>query len=221
MVASDSDSDDDSQVIKARTGGVEIVGLSEVTVKKPAEVFKIMNRTRQNRHAAETLCNRASSRSHAVFCINVSHTSRADGGGLVTKRGRLNLVDLSGSESIKRSGAEGIQAVEASIIGKSLLSLGRVIRSLVAKDKQVPYRESKLTRILSDSLGGSSYTALILACTPNSEMVGETMSTLSYGMLARNVKNVPKKDVELKKKGKDGKVQVTGIGEVSGEEPSD
>jgi hypothetical protein len=169
-------------------------------VKKPADIFKIMHRTKQNRHSAETLCNRASSRSHAVFTINVTLTKRAPSGGLITKRGRLHLVDLSGSESIKRSGAEGIHATEAAVIGKSLLSLGRVIRSLVAKDNHVPYRESKLTRILSDSLGGSSYTALILAITPNSEMVGETMSTLSYGMLARNVTNTPKSDVTLVKK---------------------
>jgi hypothetical protein len=180
--------------------GVQIIGLSEVMVKKPADIFKIMHRTKQNRHSAETLCNRASSRSHAVFTLNVTLTKRAEGGGQVTRRGRLHLVDLSGSESIKRSGAEGIHAQEAAIIGKSLLSLGRVIRSLVAHDNHVPYRESKLTRILSDSLGGSSYTALILAITPNSEMVGETMSTLSYGMLARNVTNTPKSDVTVMKK---------------------
>jgi len=191
--------------------GVTIIGLSEVMVKKPADIFKIMHRTKQNRHSAETLCNRASSRSHAVFSLNVSLTKRAAGGGQITKRGRLHLVDLSGSESIKRSGAEGVHAREAAVIGQSLLSLGRVIRSLVAKADHVPYRESKLTRILSDSLGGSSYTALILAITPNAEMVGETMSTLSYGMLARNVTNNPKSDVTVKKKmvkkiGKDGQI---------------
>ena len=120
----------------------------------------------------------------------------------MTKRGALNLVDLSGSESIKRSGAEGVQAREASMIGRSLLSLGRVIRSLVAKERHVPYRESKLTRILSDSLGGSSYTALLLAITPNSEMISETMSTLGYGMLARNIVNLPKKDEVIVKKKK-------------------
>ncbi|GMI06939.1 hypothetical protein TrLO_g13181 [Triparma laevis f. longispina] len=205
----------EEEVVKVRTGGVEVIGLSEVVVKKPSDVFKIMHRTKQNRHAAETLCNRQSSRSHAVFSINVVNTVRGDGGNLVTRRGKLNLVDLSGSESIKKSGAEGIQAVEASIIGKSLLSLGRVIRSLVSKSSHVPYRESKLTRILSDSLGGSSYTALILAVTPNGEMVGETMSTLSYGMLARDVKNVPKKDVVVKKKCSNGKVEVLGVGEIA------
>ena len=178
-------------------GGVNIIGLSEVVVKKPSDIFKIMHRTKQNRHSAETLCNRASSRSHAIFSINVTLTKRAEGGGQITRRGRLHLVDLSGSESIKKSGAEGIHAQEAAVIGKSLLSLGRVIRSLVAKDTHVPYRESKLTRILSDSLGGSSYTALVLAITPNSKMVGETMSTLSYGMLARNVTNTPKSDVKF------------------------
>lgn len=173
-------------------------------VKKPSDIFKIMHRTKQNRHAAETLCNRQSSRSHAIFTIKVTATRRIPGGkgGLMTKRGALNLVDLSGSESIKRSGAEGVQAREASMIGRSLLSLGRVIRSLVAKERHVPYRESKLTRILSDSLGGSSYTALLLAITPNSEMISETMSTLGYGMLARNIVNLPKKDEVIVKKKK-------------------
>ena len=73
---------------------------------------------------------------------------------------------------------------------------------LVAKERHVPYRESKLTRILSDSLGGSSYTALLLAITPNSEMISETMSTLGYGMLARNIVNLPKKDEVIVKKKK-------------------
>ncbi|GMI24657.1 hypothetical protein TrCOL_g10369 [Triparma columacea] len=200
----EDDSDYTDKALSLRGGGVEIVGLSEVVVKKPSDIFKIMHRTKQNRHAAETLCNRQSSRSHAIFTIKVTATRRIPGGkgGLMTKRGALNLVDLSGSESIKRSGAEGVQAREASMIGRSLLSLGRVIRSLVAKERHVPYRESKLTRILSDSLGGSSYTALLLAITPNSEMISETMSTLGYGMLARNIVNLPKKDEVIVKKKK-------------------
>ena len=186
-----------------KDAGVNIVGLSEVQVKKPSDVFKIMHRTKQNRHVAETLCNRASSRSHAIFSINVVLTKRdPEGRGVLTKRGSLHLVDLSGSESIKRSGVEGLQAAEASVIGKSLLSLGRVIRGLVAKDKHVPFRESKLTRILSDSLGGSSYTALLLAITPNSEMIAETMSTLGYGMLARNISNLPKRNEKIEKRKK-------------------
>ena len=188
------------------SGGIEIQGLSNVQVNKPSDIFKIMHRTKQNRHSAETHCNRASSRSHAIFTLNVTLRKKTSLGE-VTKRGRLNLVDLSGSECIKRSGVSGIHAVEAATIGKSLLSLGRVIRSLTGKEKHVPYRESKLTRILSDSLGGSSFTALILAVTPNSKMIGESMSTLGYGMLARGVTNKPKSDVSLKKKKKKRKVK--------------
>ena len=127
------------------SGGIDIIGLSNVQVKRPSDIFKIMHRTKQNRHSAETHCNRASSRSHAVFSINVTLRKKTELGE-VTKRGRLNLVDLSGSECIKRSGASGIHAVEAAVIGKSLLSLGRVIRSLVGKDKHVPYRESKVRK---------------------------------------------------------------------------
>jgi hypothetical protein len=153
-----------------------------------------MRRSSHARKTAETLCNAASSRSHAIFTVRVISCEPVGGGEENVRDGVLNLVDLSGSENIKRSGAEvgSIRAREAERIGQSLLSLGRVIHALVERATHIPYRESKLTRLLCNSLGGNSLTALILNVTPNHAVMDETISTLAYAALARSVRNKPK-----------------------------
>ncbi|CAM9234804.1 unnamed protein product [Chrysoparadoxa australica] len=173
--------------------GIVVKGLTQLEVTSAAQIFSILRTSKRRRKVAETLCNVESSRSHAIFCIRVmSMEPDVDGtGGGIVRDGRLNLVDLSGSENIKRSGAAGDRQREAGFIGTSLLSLGRVIHALARGVKHIPYRESKLTRILCDSLGGNSYTALILNITPSHQMLDETLSTLSYAQLARGVTNNP------------------------------
>ena len=106
------------------------------------------------------------------------------------KVGRLYLVDLAGSEKIDKTGAKGQTLEEAKKINLSLTTLGMVITALTDKSKKhIPYRESKLTRILSESLGGNSKTCLVITCSPHPYNVQETLSTLRFGTRARSIKN--------------------------------
>jgi kinesin family protein 11 len=129
--------------------------------------------------------NERSNRSHSVFTVTVSTKEKSLEGEEILKVGKLNLVDLAGSENIERSGAIGKQAAEADSINKSLTSLGRVIQALVGKEAHVPYKESKLTRILQDSLGGSAKTTII--ATISQANFQETMSTLGYAQKAKEI----------------------------------
>lgn len=109
------------------------------------------------------------------------------------KTGKLYLVDLAGSEKILKSGAQGQQLEEAKNINLSLTTLGKVIIALTdPKTKHIPYRESKLTRMLTESLGGNSKTCLIVTCSPHPYNDAETLSTLRFGSRTRNIKNKPK-----------------------------
>jgi kinesin family protein 11 len=109
----------------------------------------------------------------------------------VLRVGKFNLVDLAGSENIGRSGAENKRAREAGMINQSLLTLGRVITALVEKSPHVPYRESKLTRLLQDSLGGKTKTKLIATVSPARCNIEETLSTLEYALSAKSIHNRP------------------------------
>ena len=110
-----------------------------------------------------------------------------------TRIGRLNLVDLSGSENRKRAGGSGVgvRARESSAINQGLLALGRVIKARTEKGDHIPFRDSKLTRILEESLGGNCITTLILTVSPNHLEVGETLSTLNYAHKAKIIENRP------------------------------
>ena len=114
------------------------------------------------------------------------------------KTGKLFLVDLAGSEKISKTGASGQTLDEAKMINKSLSCLGLVINSLTdGKSTHIPYRDSKLTRVLSESLGGNSKTCLIITCSPSVFNEAETISTLRFGARAKNIKNKPKINKEL------------------------
>ena len=176
-------------------GTVRVRGLRSVDVRSAEEIFEILERTLQNRRTAETLCNRHSSRSHAIFRISIRSTIVTPTGGQLLREGELNLIDLCGSECIKKSGSEGIRAREAGMIGQSLLTLGRVIKALAEKGSHVPYRDSKLTRVVTNSLGGDSLTAVILNVSPSHKMLEETISTLKYASLAQTIQNAPKQKV--------------------------
>lgn len=194
---------DDSQQLRLMENtekGVLVQGLEEVVVRSAPDVFHLLGKAHARRRVAETLMNKNSSRSHCVFTITVSITEQSDEGEDVVRIGKLHLVDLAGSECVGRSGATAGRAVEAGNINKSLLTLGRVINALVQKDQHIPYRESKLTRLLQESLGGRAKTVIIATISPSSSSLDETLSTLDYAYRAKNIKNKPQ--INEKKSGK-------------------
>ncbi|KAF7323016.1 Kinesin motor domain-containing protein [Mycena chlorophos] len=171
--------------------GVVIQGLEEVLVKDSADALALLVKGSDRRQKAATNLNDHSSRSHTVFSITVHSKEASHAGEDLLKIGKLNLVDLAGSENIGRSGAENKRAREAGMINQSLLTLGRVINALVDKAPHVPYRESKLTRLLQDSLGGSTKTCIIATVSPARSNMEETLSTLDYALRAKSIRNKP------------------------------
>lgn len=169
--------------------GVKVDGLDEVYLHSSAEGLNVLRQGLRRRHVAATQMNDHSSRSHMVFTLTVN--IMASGSAEIARTAKINLVDLAGSESIKNSGAVNKQAVEAGKINKSLLTLGRVINALVDKAQHVPYRDSNLTRLLYDSLGGATRTYIIATVSPARVNLEETVNTLEYASRAKNIKNKP------------------------------
>nr|XP_018917915.1 PREDICTED: kinesin-like protein KIF11-B [Bemisia tabaci] len=184
----------------SKKGSVIIQNLEEVPVSNKAQLYKVMEKGSQKRQTAATLMNAHSSRSHTIFSITVHIKETSDKGEELFKIGKLNLVDLAGSENIGRSGAVDKRAREAGNINQSLLTLGRVITSLVEKAPHIPYRESKLTRLLQDSLGGRTKTSIIATVSPALCNLEETLSTLEYAARAKNITNRPEVNQKLTKK---------------------
>lgn len=178
-----------------------VQGIEERNIRNAAEGIQRLQEGSLRRQVAATKCNDLSSRSHTVFNITV-YTKRPAGssGDDFISLGKLNLVDLAGSENIQRSGAENKRAAEAGLINKSLLTLGRVINALVDKSSHIPYRESKLTRLLQDSLGGRTKTCIIATVSPAKSNLEETISTLDYAFRAKNIKNKPQVNSPISKK---------------------
>ncbi|KAF8964705.1 P-loop containing nucleoside triphosphate hydrolase protein [Flammula alnicola] len=171
--------------------GVFIQGLEEIAVKDSKDALALLMKGSERRQIAATKFNDHSSRSHSVFSITVHIKEMTTMGDDLLKVGKLNLVDLAGSENIGRSGAENKRAREAGMINQSLLTLGRVINALVDKASHVPYRESKLTRLLQDSLGGRTKTCIIATISPARSNLEETLSTLDYALRAKSIRNKP------------------------------
>lgn len=198
--------DEDRQSLKLREdskGEVFVVGLSTVPVINDAEAMGILNTGTMNRTTAATLMNCTSSRSHAVFTINLQQTTRGSEGVDITTTSRLTFVDLAGSERMKKTGAEGERMREGIKINEGLLALGNVINALgdeerLAKGEKVhvPYRQSKLTRLLQDALGGNSQTLFLACVSPSDTNASETISTLQYANRARNIRNAPTRNVD-------------------------
>ncbi|OMO67605.1 hypothetical protein CCACVL1_20424 [Corchorus capsularis] len=180
-------------------GGVFVRGLEEEIVTTANEIYKILERGSAKRRTAETLLNKQSSRSHSIFSITIHIKECTPEGEEMIKCGKLNLVDLAGSENISRSGAREGRAREAGEINKSLLTLGRVINALVEHSGHVPYRDSKLTRLLRDSLGGKTKTCIIATISPSVHCLEETLSTLDYAHRAKNIKNKPEINQKMMK----------------------
>ncbi|CAH1790380.1 unnamed protein product [Owenia fusiformis] len=172
-----------------------VKGITEQFVSSPEEVIDIMMAGKDNRHVAVTNMNEHSSRSHSVFLINIKQENLENQKKLC---GKLYLVDLAGSEKVGKTGAEGVVLDEAKNINKSLSALGNVISALADGNKShIPYRDSKLTRILQESLGGNARTTVIICCSPASFNESETKSTLQFGQRAKTIKNVVQINEEL------------------------
>ncbi len=179
--------------------GVVVQGLEEAIVKSAAEIYQILDRGTARRRTEETLLNKRSSRSHSIFTVTIHMRETTPEGEDVIKIGKLNLVDLAGSENISRSGARDARAREAGSINQSLLTLGRVITTLVEHSGHVPYRDSKLTRLLRDSLGGRTKTCIIATIAPTVQCQEETISTLDYAHRAKNIRNKPEVNQKISK----------------------
>lgn len=188
-------------------GGFQVKGLTEISIEHGAsEVYAIMQRGDRQRSTAATYMNVNSSRSHSVFLVDVWGPQT---------HSKLVLVDLAGSEKVAKTGARGSVLEEAANINRSLSSLGMVVNALAqasdtldssingvsndsAQDPQqrdsphIPFRDSKLTRILQDSLAGNSRTSLIVHCSPSESQISESVSTLRFGSRAKHVKTTPK-----------------------------
>ncbi|KAK2665172.1 hypothetical protein Ddye_003746 [Dipteronia dyeriana] len=172
--------------------GVYVENLSEFEVQTVGDILKLLTQGSLNRKVAATNMNRESSRSHSVFtCVIESRWEKDSTTNL--RFARLNLVDLAGSERQKTSGAEGERLKEAASINKSLSTLGHVIMILVdlahGKPKHVPYRDSRLTFLLQDSLGGNSKTMIIANVSPSICCAAETLNTLKFAQRAKLIQN--------------------------------
>ena len=173
--------------------GVYVKDLSTFVCKSISEIEHVMNVGNQNRSVGRTNMNEHSSRSHAIFIITVECSEQDTSGESHIRVGKLNLVDLAGSERQAKTGAVGERLKEATKINLSLSALGNVISALVdGKSIHVPYRDSKLTRLLQDSLGGNARTVMVANIGPANYNYDETITTLRYANRAKNIKNKPR-----------------------------
>ncbi|KAF8373365.1 klp-11 [Pristionchus pacificus] len=173
--------------------GIYVPNLKSTVCKSIVEIRRLMAEGNKNRMTAFTNMNERSSRSHAIFIITIECSEMGADGQNHIRVGRLNLVDLAGSERQAKTGATGDRLKEATKINLSLSALGNVISALVdGRSSHIPYRDSKLTRLLQDSLGGNSKTVMVACIGPASYNFEETLSTLRYANRAKNIKNRPK-----------------------------
>jgi len=176
-----------------------VEGATVIECKHPNEVVEILIEGNKNRKVGSHELNKDSSRSHSIFTIYVIAESLSDEGHVIKKYGKVSLVDLAGSERLKDSKSQGEMLKETGSINKSLFMLGKVISLLTEKKEvnsankktHIPYRDSKLTMLLSDSLGGKAKTILIACVSPSSNYADETLSTINYASRAMNIENKP------------------------------
>jgi hypothetical protein len=184
----------DLKVKESPTKGIYVEGLSEFYIDNTESFLELLQMSQEQRVVSGTKLNQHSSRSHTIFVLEVTQTLTKHN---ITKRGILNLVDLAGTEKVSKTGAVGETLEEAKKINLSLSALGNVIHSLTNGSDHIPYRDSKLTRILQESLGGNYKTTLIVACSPHSYHLEETISSLKFAQRAKTIKNKIKMNVKL------------------------
>ncbi|KIL60297.1 hypothetical protein M378DRAFT_84006 [Amanita muscaria Koide BX008] len=169
-------------------GMVFVANLTGLPIESVEEFDTIYSRASKHRSVGSTNLNRASSRSHAVLTIDVAMLDTADN---KTLNGKINLVDLAGSENNKLTGNDPSRMAESAAINKSLSVLGQVVHALNQGASRIPYRNSKLTRILQDALGGSSVGLLICNIAPGTKFRQDTLNTLNFAVRTKNVENKP------------------------------
>jgi len=180
----------DLNIREDKVKGIFIEDLSEHYVGCEEEVLELIKLGSENRTTGETKMNAVSSRSHSIFAMTIHQNNITTN---VAKTGKLFLVDLAGSEKVSKTEATGLLLEQAKKINCSLTTLGMVINNLTdGKSSHIPYRDSKLTRALQESLGGNAKTCLIITCSPSIFNHQETLSTLRFGERAKKIKNKPK-----------------------------
>ena len=197
--------------LKIREGtetGIYVEGLCELIVKDAEDMMRLIEQGNTVRRVAATNMNEQSSRSHSCFTIKIEQKTSQDLGGGVTQerliKAKLNLVDLAGSERAAKTGAQGSVLKEGANINMSLMALGNVINALSERlkgsKKHIPYRDSKLTRLLQESLGGNAATTMLAAISPADYNFDETVSTLKYANRAKSIENVTHKNEDMQEK---------------------
>ncbi|XP_037957841.1 kinesin-like protein Klp68D [Teleopsis dalmanni] len=177
--------------VRERGSGVYVPNLHAINCKSVEDMINVMQLGNKNRTVGFTNMNEHSSRSHAIFMIRIE---MCDIETNTIKVGKLNLIDLAGSERQSKTGASAERLKEASKINLALSSLGNVISALAENSPHVPYRDSKLTRLLQDSLGGNSKTIMIANIGPSAYNYNETLTTLRYASRAKTIQNQPIKN---------------------------
>ena len=175
--------------------GVNIPGLSLHKPGSPEEVLGLLSYGNSNRTQHPTDANAESSRSHAVLQVFLKQKNKDAGLSAEVKIAKLSMIDLAGSEKGGVTGAKGARFREGSNINKSLLALGNCINALADGAKYIPYRNSKLTRLLKDSIGGNCRTVMVANCSPSSQTFEDTFNTLKYADRAKKIKINLKKNV--------------------------
>ncbi|XP_011269618.1 kinesin-like protein KIF18A [Camponotus floridanus] len=172
--------------------GVVVAGLEPITIQSAEELLSLLAEGNKNRTQHPTDANKESSRSHAVFQVYIKIINKLDS---QVQRVKLSMIDLAGSERASATGCKGIRFKEGANINKSLLALGNCINNLADGIKHIPFRDSKLTRLLKDSLGGNCRTVMIANIGPSSLTYEDTYNTLRYANRAKKIKSHAKKNV--------------------------
>lgn len=172
--------------------GIYVEHLCELAVKSPSDIFRLLDQGNRVRRVASTAMNERSSRSHSVFTLKIQQKTVKQIDDIERETelsSKLNLVDLAGSERADKTGAEGATLKEGAAINQSLMALGGVINALAESKPFVPYRNSKLTRLLQESLGGNSATIMVANVSPADYNAEETIGTLRYASRAKKIQN--------------------------------
>lgn len=192
-----SDQSGDLTIVEDSKGNIQVRGLSTPVAGTEEEALHIFFQGDTNRHVAEHALNKGSTRSHVVFTIYVESRSRVESSEKVIFS-KLHLVDLAGSERVKKTGSDGVMLKEATFINKSLTFLEQVVIALANKHRDhVPYRQSKLTHMLKDSLGGNCKTTMIANIWPEARMLEETAITLRFATRMMRVSNEASVNIHL------------------------
>ncbi|XP_053679043.1 kinesin-like protein KIF12 [Anopheles nili] len=177
-----------------KSRGFFVENLFTVDCEELDDLLAVLEEGMRNRHVGAHLMNDYSSRSHTILTVHITSEQQAEGGVFISKQGKINFVDLAGSEMTKKTHSEGKTLEEANNINKSLMVLGYCIASLSDSKKRsghIPYRDSKLTKLLADSLAGNGVTLMIACISPAHSNVTETVNTLRYAARAKRIRTKP------------------------------